>query len=605
MRLGLPRAVIRIGHQLRNIWRLAAPYFRSEKESVFDLGRLGTRRIKEKWIACSLLFAILLIELSQVGVTVLTNQWYARFFNAIQEKNITAFWRELAIYSAIAAVFVCISAYQVYVNRWLHIRWRTWLTDRHVERWLDEGLHYRMRLSGDAVDNPDQRIADDIEMFVSRTLLLAIGFLSAMMTLVSFIVILWGLSAQVPFAIAGAGVPGSLVWIAIIFSLFGTLIIHCFGWPLVALNFSKQRVEADFRSALVRLRENSEQVALARGERAERDVLTGRFGNVRCNWYDTMSREKKLTFLTSGYNQLAVILPMVIVAPYYFAGALPLGTLMQTGSAFGQVQTALSFFVHAYSRLAEWNTAVNRLLGFEAEAERAAGLIDKGVRRVSNDKAEMALAVECVDVRLPDGTPLVIAADFKVRRGEALLLTGPSGAGKSTLFRALGSIWPFACGEVSVAPGTRLLILSQRPYLPLGSLGFALAYPTGDRGVSPDDTRDIMYKVGLGRLADRCDDVINWTDVLSLGEQQRLAFARALLVRPDVLLLDEATSALDESSEAVLYRMLRRELPQAAIVSIGHRSTLASLHDRSINCAWMTAAGSNVRTFTPRRRQSR
>jgi vitamin B12/bleomycin/antimicrobial peptide transport system ATP-binding/permease protein len=319
-----------------------------------------------------------------------------------------------------------------------------------------------------------------------------------------------------------------------------------------------------------------------------------------------MSREKKLTFLTSGYNQVAVILPMIIVAPYYFAGALPLGTLMQTGGAFGQVQTALSFFVHAYSRLAEWKTAVDRLLGFEAEAERAARLIDKGLRKVSNDKAGMPLVVENIDVRLPDGTPLVMGAHFKVGRGEALLLTGPSGAGKSTLFRALGSIWPFACGEVSVAPRARLLILSQRPYLPLGSLRSVLAYPASDRDVPSEDMRKVMHNVGLSRLADRCDDAMNWTDALSLGEQQRVAFARALLFRPDVLLLDEATSALDESSEAVLYRMLRRELPQAAIVSIGHRSTLASLHDRSIHCGWMVAAAaSNVRAFTPRRRQSR
>jgi vitamin B12/bleomycin/antimicrobial peptide transport system ATP-binding/permease protein len=263
MSLRPPHAPIGIGRQLRSAWRLAGPYFRSQKETGIDFGRLGIWRIKEKWIACSLLSAVLVIELGQLGLTVLTNQWYARFFNAIQEKDITAFWRELALYSAIAAVFVCISAYQLYVNRWLHIRWRTWLTDRHVDRWLEEGLHYRMRLNGDAVDNPDQRIADDIEMFVSRTLLLAIGFLSAAMTLASFIIILWGLSTQVP--LAGIAVPGSLVWIAIIFSLFGTLVIHRFGWPLVALNFAKQRAEADFRFALVRLRENSEQIALARG----------------------------------------------------------------------------------------------------------------------------------------------------------------------------------------------------------------------------------------------------------------------------------------------------------------------------------------------------
>jgi putative ATP-binding cassette transporter len=500
MNFWLLRTLIEIGQPLRSAWRLAGPYFRSENEITLDLGQLGNWIIKEKWIGRSLLCGILVIEAGQVGLSVLINQWYARFFNAIQQKDVVAFWMELAVYSIIAAVFVCTSAYQLYVNRWLHIRWRAWLTEQYLDRWLERGVHYCMRLNGDAIDNPDQRIADDIEMFVGHTLLLAIGFLSAAMTFTSFIVILWGLSAHIPFTIAGSAVPGLLVWVAIIFSLLGTLLIHRFGWPLLALSFAKQRAEADFRFALVRLRENSEQIALARGERAERDVLTGRFGDVCSNWYATMSREKKLTFMTSGYNQVAVILPMVIVAPYYFAGALPLGALMQTGGAFGQVQTALSFFVHAYSRLAEWKSAVDRLLGFEAEAARAAILVDEGVRMVSNDIAGLPLTVEGVDVRLPDGTPLVMGADFKVRRGEALLLTGPSGVGKSMLFRTLGSIWPYACGQVSVAPGTRLLILSQRPYLPLGSLGAALAYPAGDRNVPPGEVRKASTRSAWGAL---------------------------------------------------------------------------------------------------------
>ena len=280
---------------------------------------------------------------------------------------------------------------------------------------------------------------------------------------------------------------------------------------------------------------------------------------------------------------------------------------MQTGSAFGQVQTALSFFVHAYSRIAEWNAAVDRLVGFETEAAQSASLVDKGLRKLPSDKAGLALAVEKTEVSLPDGTPLVTGADFGVRPGEALLLTGPSGSGKSTLFRALGSIWPYARGDVSLAPGARLLILSQRPYFPLGSLAGALTYPARDVNVPREHLRKVMHKVGLGRLAERCDEVMNWSDLLSFGEQQRLAFGRALLARPDILLLDEASSALDEPAEAFLYRMLRRELPATAIISIGHRSTLASLHDRSIRCDWTTHndAVSNVKAFATRRLMSR
>jgi len=587
------RRLAALVRQLRDAWRLASPYFRARSPVACNLGPLGRRSIAERWIGSGLLCAIVALEVGQVWLSVRLNEWNARFFDAIQDRNVAAFWRELATFAAIAAGVVAIAAYQLYLTQWLHMRWRSWMTDRYLDRWLEHGVHYRMRLRGEPADNPDQRIAEDIEMFVDRTLSLGIGLLSATMMLISFVVILWGLSARLSFPVAGHAVmvPGVLVWLALLFAFVGTVGAHRMGWRLIDLNFAKQRCEADFRYALVRLRENSEQIALARGEGRERDLLGRRFSSVAANWYDTMRRQKRLTFFTTGYNQVALVLPTIIVAPHYFAGLVSLGTLTQTGAAFGQVQTALSFFVNAYARLAQWKSVVDRLVGFEAQIVLAADLANRGLREASAGEREALLALEGVDLELPDGTPLAAGTRLAVRRGEAVLLTGPSGSGKSTLFRAVGAIWPHARGVVSRAPGARLVILPQRPYFPLGSLAAALAYPAREGVASSAELREALYKVGLGHFAHRTGEVCCWGEVLSLGEQQRLAICRALLARPDVLLLDEATSALDEASEADLYRLLRRELPQAAMVSIGHRSTLGALHDRRVRFRSLPAGG--------------
>ncbi|KAB2919323.1 MAG: ABC transporter ATP-binding protein/permease [Hyphomicrobiaceae bacterium] len=590
MKHDLHRRVVSLLRQLRDAWQLAGPYFRSRSAVTVDLGWLGRWTITERWIGCFLLCSIIAFETGQVWLTVLLNEWNARFFNALQDKNILAFWKELAVFTLIAGAFVAVAAYQLYLTQWLHMRWRAWMTTRYLDRWLQHGVHYRMRLRGEPADNPDQRIADDIEMFVDRTLSLGIGFLSATMILVSFVVILWGLSAHLSFPIGSHSitVPGSLVWMAVVFAFLGTLGAHRIGQRLISLNFAKQRFEADFRYALVRLRENSEQIALARGESRERDLLSGRFANVVSNWYASMSRQKRLTFFTTGYNQIAVVLPTIIVAPHYFAGLVSLGTLTQTGGAFGQVQTALSFFVNAYARFAQWKSVIDRLVGFETQIALAADLAHSGLRETRHGRIEAPLAIDDVDVQLPDGTHLVTGASFTVRCGEAILLTGPSGSGKSSLFRAVAAIWPYARGRLTLATGARLLILSQRPYFPLGSLRAALAYPASGNELPPGQMCAALEKVGLAYLAGRSSEIAPWNEVLSPGEQQRLAFCRVLVHRPDVVLLDEATSALDEPSEAELYRLLRLELPSAAIVSIGHRSTLAPLHDRSIRCGWLS-----------------
>ncbi len=566
------------------VWRLAAPYFWADEKSAVRFGPLGSCTVKESWVARALLAAVIAAQCAQVSLTVWFNYWNALFFDALQNKDLPAFWQQVITFSIIGAAFIVVAVYQLYLNQWLQIRWRRWMTHRYLDRWLEDGVHYRMRLNGDAADNPDQRIADDIAMFVDQTLTLGVGLLAAVTTLASFSVILWGISSEIPLSIAGYAfaVPGSLVWIAFAFSLVATVGTHLIGRGLIGLNFNKQRFGAEFRFALVRLRENSEQVAMLRGEATERALLSGRFASIVHNWHAIMHQQKLLTFFTSGYNQFAVILPYALLARPFFAGQVALGTVMQTAGAFGQVQTSFSFFVNSYASLAEWKAVVDRLSEFEAQTTLAKTSTASGV--VFDDgRPGAALSVADVHVATPGGTPLLERANFNVEAGKALLLTGPSGCGKTTLLKAICGLWPYARGRIAVAPETRVLVLPQRPYLPLGSLRAALSYPETERAFSDREIRIALTKVGLAELVDSVDQVGQWSDILSLGEQQRVGFARALLVCPDVLLLDEATSALDEPSEAALFRMLKAELTKAAIVSIGHRSTLIGLHHRAID----------------------
>jgi putative ATP-binding cassette transporter len=439
-----------------------------------------------------------------------------------------------------------------------------------------------MRLKGDQADNPDQRIADDIRDFVDNTLNIGIALLGSIVTLVSFVVILWTLSAATPLMIGSQSyqIPGYLVWAALIYAVLGTWITHLVGRPLIQLNFNQQRYEADFRFSLVRLRENAEEVTLLAGEGAEEARLRDRFGWVIRNWYDIMRRRKRLTFLTAGYSQVALIFPFIVVSPIYFFGSLTLGGLMQIVSAFGQVQSALSFFVSAYTSIADWKAVLNRLSGFEASIDWAEGL-DRTAPRVGflTDGGK-ALLVEELAVGLPNGQEIVRLAEFSIEPGERVLVTGPSGAGKTSLFRALGGVWPFGTGSIRVPKGASVLVLPQRPYMPLGSLRGALAYPGPEDAFSPDEIEDVLKAVGLGGLIGQLDETAYWADKLSGGEQQRLSIARALLQRPHWLFLDEATAALDEGSEAALYRLLIDRLPGTAIVSIGHRSSLVPFHNR-------------------------
>ena len=551
------------------IWRLSIPYFRSE----------------DRWPGRILLASVIAIELSLVALQVILNQWYNRFYNTLQDHDWNAFVSAILFFCVIAAIYTVLAVYQLYLNQWLQIRWRRWMTQTYLRQWLHSANHYRMQLLGDTADNPDQRIADDLQMFVQYTLTIGIGLLSSIVTLCSFVVILWTLSAQAPLTLFGASfdIPGYLVWAALIYAVIGTLLTHLIGWRLIPLNFQQQRFEADFRFNLVRTRENAEQIAALGGEAAERERHLNRFGFVVANWLALMQRQKQLTFFTQSYSQASVIFPYIMVSPAYFSGAMQLGGLMQTASAFNSVQNALSYFITAYRQIAEWRAVIARLTGFEEAiaAGQAAAVTPPAVEVVRRGRGAV-FAVDRLNVQLPGGEPIVAAEHIAFPAGERVLVTGPSGSGKSTLFRVIAGIWPFGSGRVMVPQGAKVMLVPQRPYFPLATLATAVGFPA--EACTFDDARvaEALVAVGLPQMVGRLGEEAHWNRMLSQGEQQRLAIARALLHAPDYLFLDEATAALDEAAEAALYRLLQDRLKGTTIISIGHRSTLSAFHGRRV-----------------------
>lgn len=559
----------RLGSTLAAIWRLAIPYYRSE----------------DRWWGRILLAGVFGIELSLVGINVLLNEWYNRFYNTLQDRSFSAFISAIVYFCVIATIYTVLVVYQTYITQWLEIRWRRWLTQSYLRHWLNTANHYRMQLLGDCADNPDQRISEDLYSFVDYTISISTRFLSSVVTLFSFGAILWNLSAAAPLKLFGVniGIPGYLVWAALIYAVVGTALTHLIGWRLVPLNFQRQRVEADFRFNLVRTRENAEQIAALRGEAAEREGHLNRFAAVVTNWVALMKRQKQINFFTQSYSQAAVIFPYLMASPAYFSGLMQLGGLMQTASAFGSVQNALSYFVNAYQDLAGYQAVIDRLSGFNnaIEAARAAALTEPGIEVAGRAEAD-AIAIKRLDVRLPNGMPLVGASEIALNRGESVLFTGPSGAGKSTLFRAITGIWPFGAGRVTLPPDARVMLVPQRPYFPVAPLAAAVAYPASSSAFEDACLAEVLAAVGLAELSARLHEEDHWNRILSLGEQQRLAIARALLHAPDYLFLDEATASLDEPAEAALYRLMQERLHGTAIISIGHRSTLGAFHARRV-----------------------
>lgn len=555
------------GRFLKQVWVLTAPYFRSE----------------ERWSAFAFVGVILGISLGIVYVNKLLNDWYGRFFEAIQNYDETAFFAEILYWTVLISIALAVVILQYVLRQYFLIRWRRWLTEHYLSDWLTGRAYYNLQLADYGTDNPDQRIAEDIRLFVERTFSLTIDFIRNAVTLVVFLSILWGLSGAVTLTLAGHSfqIYGIMVWAALVYAVVGTLAVHWIGQRLVRLNFQQEKVEADFRFSLVRVRENAEGMAFYAGEATEERNLRGRFGAVVANYLAIIRVQKFLVGLTAFYNYLSSLVPYVLAAPRYFAKEITLGGLQQTASAFGQVQDAMSWFVSFYPSLVEWAATVQRLASFRDAIDR---IHNHGPAIERGAGPGDGFALRGVVLERPDGKPLV-EANVSFRAGENVLVTGPSGSGKSTLFRALAGIWPFGRGFVvtptSLAP-ERVLFLPQKPYMPIGTLRAAVSYPAAEGQFDDQAVRAALNDAELGAMADRLDEQGHWQLSLSGGELQRLALARALLHKPDWLFLDEATSAVDEGGEARLYANLRARLPGTTVVSIGHRSTLKAFHDREL-----------------------
>jgi putative ATP-binding cassette transporter len=561
---------------LRTAWRIAAPYWRSEDW---------------KW-AWGLTIVVVVANLATVYILVRLNTWRNDFYNALQQYDWTKFVHQIALFSLLAGLWIAISVYQLYLQQMLQIRWRRWLTRRYLDIWLDGQAYYRMQQRGSNTDNPDQRISDDLNRFTSQALSLSIGgngLLNSVVTLLSFLAILWSLSGTLTLPLGSWGtwhIPGYMLWIALVYAVGGTWLTVKIGRPLVGLNFQQQRFEADFRFSMARLRENTEAVALYAGEARERGVFIDRFAHVVDNFWAIMRRVKRLGWFTFSYQQVAVIIPYVVAAPRYFSKSIELGGLMQVADAFGQVQSALSFIVNSYQDIAEWQSVIARLDSFETRAREIADAAQapQPIVRSVGGNAEIGVEVDGLDLALPDGTPLLTGLSFSVPPAEAALIVGPDGVGKSTLLRAIAGIWPYGRGRIALASGA-IFFLPQRPYLPLGTLRHALLYPQDAASVPAARIAAALAAVGLDALQGALDTGDNWGRSLSLGEQQRLAFARLLLAEPRLVFLDEATSALGEGVEAELYRLLRAAPWRPTIVSVGHRVSLRRFHDKVIDVA--------------------
>jgi vitamin B12/bleomycin/antimicrobial peptide transport system ATP-binding/permease protein len=578
---------------VQRIARIASPYFLAEERSTLNFWPLGKFSVSLGHSAVALLVFLIVLNQAQVGIALRLNFFYRDFYNALQNYDVSAFWYQLIwVFGVWATISVVTNLIEIVANSVLLIRWREYMAADYNRRWLSAGAHYRMSLAGTA-DNPDQRIAEDTRAFLNQTYAFSLTLLTQISTLVSFAIILWNLPVTIRVPGTDIVIPGFIFWATFLYAALATWITHLIGRWLIPLEFEQEKREADFRFSMARLREYSEQIASMRGEKAELAHLGQRFRAIVRNFYDLMWRKLKITSFTLSYNQANVVIPFLLLAPGYFAKEFQLGTLTQTSSAFGRVETALSFIINSYQSIASYLASINRLTSFEAAIQQAQESQEGGVDR--DRRPGESLTIDGATLTLPNGKPIVRADGLALGGARATLLVGPSGSGKSTLFRAIAGIWPFGEGKVGIPERADVMLLPQRPYLPQGSLRAALAYPAEENAFSDAALRDAMDKVRLGHLSERLDEVDLWGQRLSGGEQQRLAVARALLAKPNWLLLDEATASLDEKLEGEIYETIRTGLPETKVVSIGHRSTLREMHD-----AVVTMEPNADGTFSPR-----
>jgi putative ATP-binding cassette transporter len=569
---------------------------------TFRLWLTAPNRGQARWLVAGLVA----LTLAQVAIQIRFNIWNRDFFNALENRDGSAFRAQILFFLGLAALSMSVAVYQLYLKQLIQLRWREWLTSHLLQAWLREGRHYQLEMAQTGADNPDQRIAEDVRVATDLAVDFATGLMTSLLMLAAFIGILWTLSGALHLTIVGREleIPGYMVWAALAYALLGTFLTWIVGRPLVPLNVARTTAEADFRFGLNRARESGEGIALIRGEVDEQRSLTRLFGGVADAVRGLMRSQRNLMWLTSAYGTLAMIFPTVVASPAYFSGAITLGGLMQIGAAFGQVQGALNWFVDNFGRIAEWRSAVSRIVVFRDLIEELDALLeDPDQPTISiTEGVEDALVFRNLEVAFANGTTVIADASAEIHAGERVLIQGESGTGKSTLFRAIGGLWPWGAGEIEIPPRGTMMFMPQRPYLPLGTLGAALCYPAAPDGFPVEAQQDALGRVGLERLAQQLDEEERWDRVLSLGEQQRLAFARLLLHRPRWIFMDEATAALDEANQDAMMQLVLDELPEAALVSIGHRPGLSAFHTRTLT---LVRAEGGARFSRPRREGKR
>ena len=565
---------------LRAFIALALPYFRSE----------------DRWRGRALLAAVIAAEFAVVYIAVLTNQWQGRFFNALEARDWSRLRIELVIFGFIVAGNIFIGMGMYWVGQHFQMRWRRWMTERFVGVWMAEGRHYRVRFADPNVDNIHLRIANDISVFIARTYEIGSALVGVIVMLVSFTIILWGISATTPMPLFGVDLsfPGYLVLIAFCYAAVGTLIAHFIGRRLIGLNFQLQRREADLRYSTARVTDHSEEVALLRAEAVERAEIDRRLDTLIGSWARLAGVQTRLTGFTYGYSHVSLIFPTLVVAPAYLVGAIPLGVLVQAAAAFQKVETSFSYFVNAYSRIAEWKAAMDRVWQLEVALQRTDRINLANAAIELDRRAGREVMLRDLVLRRPGGALLAALPDVHLGPGERMLVSGPSASGKSILLRTLSGLWPFGDGRVRTPAGARVLVLPARPYFPLGTLRQALAAPRLADNVTDAEIRDAMTVVGLGHLAGRLDEEAEWHMVLSAGEQHLVGLVRALLLRPAVLLLDDADAIVEAGRASTLFDALAERLPETIVISASRSQAMADLHHRVIVLGPESAAAPSI-----------
>ena len=551
---------------LKDAWNIAKPYWKSSN----------------KFKAISLLVATISFNLMSVYITVLINQWYNRFYASIQQYNKKAFISSLYLFSILAFIFIFFQICASLIRKFLEIDWRKWLTAHYIDKWFTAQSYYKARFLENTMDNPDQRISDDINDFIALTLDLTLGLINSLVTLLSFITILWTISGSLPVHILGhyLNIKGYLVYIALIYTIVGTYITFKIGRPIIRLNFLQQRYEADFRYNLVRVREYSENIAFYHGEQQESKTLLNKFTTVVNNFVTIIYRQMKIDIFTNMYAQIAIVFPFIVASSRYFAKVIQLGDLMQINSAFARVQDSLSFFLSSYNALANWRAVMDRLNGFQYDLDNIKQL---PATKLDFNNTNFNLSVTNLEVLLPNNIQIIGNLNFALGAGDKLLIIGKSGKGKTTLLRALSGIWPFYKGTISRQKDSKVLFVGQKPYMPQGTLRRILCYPLSVDCINRDNIADFMKLCDLSEYVSKLDDIKNWDSSLSLGEQQKISFCRILLNQPDIIFLDESTSALDEESESLLYWLLDKYLKNATVISVGHRTSIIKWHNHLLN----------------------